>query len=103
MTHLSHTLSQGFLCDLQIGQQVQGGGQEDLEEEARQGEKKACYKDAFEINQWFTDHVGGNLPIDVGTEDEAISVNSYHKDGDGGEEDTSGLNASSQLAQNLPA
>ena len=97
-----HTVSQEVLPHLQLGQQVQGGGQEDLEEEARQGEEKACYKDAFEINQWFTDHVGGNLPI-VGKEDEAISVDSYHKYGDGGKEEASGLNASSQLAQNLPA
>ena len=97
-----HTLSQEVLTDLLLGQQVQGGGQEDLEEEARQGEEKACYKDAFEINQWSTDYVGGNLPI-VGKEDEAISVDSYHKYGDGGKEEASGLNASSQLAQNLPA
>ena len=69
--------AQSGICDLQLGQQVQGGGQEDLEEEARQGEEKVCYKDAFETNHWFTDHVGGNLPI-VGTEDEAISVDSYH-------------------------
>ena len=97
----SHTLCQEVLPHLQLSHQVQGGGQEDREEQAgrstwRPGIRLVRYRHVCNT----TLHVCRDLSAGR-AQDEKVPVHSYQQDGQRWEENTSRLETTNQLADNL--